>query len=149
MTERHAGLLLMVAATGKFREVRNDPLFAPFGAHTEEVQRWTHLLDGTVTFENPFATSTARALYAQLNALSGRYIVGFEHRALWSYTPAYIKACSWEFTNGSDEFATTVTWRGGFGLTGEDMTKRQAQVQLQTQVTCPRCRVLFDALQES
>ncbi len=162
MTEAtHAGLRLMIHATRRFREAL--PFFddATLRVAGEVVARWTTKHDVTLLgsggqpmaprrlhlFENPWSYDS----YRSFPPIDRTYHPSLVRACTWDYDPVVFRACDWEPVppyrelhriTAQHQAPTIIT--GFYGL-----TQQHAQIQLQRQVTCPDCLVLFDALMSS
>lgn len=144
----HAGLRLMIAATRRFREAL--PFFELSRATGEEIARWTTehevvLLDAAGcpmkprqlhVFTNPWASSAWEQLQLPEHMRSEP----------WFYDPIALRACDWEplqryYASTDLQGERPALVHGFYG-----MTQQYAQLQLQRQVTCPACLVLYDEL---
>ena len=159
MTEvMHAGLRLMIHATRCFREALSFFDHSMTGANMagEVVARWTTKHDVTLLnadgqpmeprrlhlFENPWS-------YGSLPTPSLRtFHPSLVRACTWDYDPVVFRACDWEpvhpykFGDRHAQAPSVIT--GFYGL-----PQKHAQIQLQRQVTCPACLVLYDTLMAS
>lgn len=156
MTEAtHAGLRLMIHATRRFREAL--PFFDNnnFRVAGEVISRWVTKEEVTLLdfdgrpmaprhlelFESPW-------IYDTLPPDRRTYHPSLVRACSWLYTPVVFRACDWKdvppFRHGERHAQAPSVITGFYGL-----TQQHAQIQLQRQVTCPDCLVLFDALMAS
>jgi len=159
MTEvMHAGLRLMIHATRCFREALpffdTDTVRAP----GEIIARWTTKHDVTLLnadgqpmaprrlhlFENPWSYDWSY----DSGATGCSYHPSLVRACTWDYDPVVFRACDWEpvhpykFGDRHAQAPSVIT--GFYGL-----PQKHAQIQLQRQVTCPACLVLYDTLMAS
>lgn len=160
MTEvTHAGLRLMIHATRCFREALTFFDHSMTGAHMagEVVARWTTKHDVTLLnadgqpmaprrlhlFESPWNYSLDLPMPRHRP-----FHPSLVHACTWDYDPVVLRACDWEpmcpFQYGDRHAQAPSVITGFYGL-----PQKHAQIQLQRQVTCPNCLVLFDALMAS